>query len=60
MYIPHFQEPQEVAGRGFLVEVHVNMISCQIATLQIYHMLIHPEYEATPDASTDNYTVVNF
>ena len=54
-YIPHFRVPLEGARRGFLVEVHVNMISYQIATPQISHMLAHPKHQAT----SDRYFVIN-
>ena len=48
-HIPQFRVPLEGARRGFLVEVHVHMISSQIATPQISHMLAHLEHQATSD-----------
>ena len=36
--LPHFQEPLEGAMGDFLVEVHEDVIACQTATLQFFHM----------------------
>lgn len=47
--VPHFLEPLEGARRGFLVEALVDMISCQISTLQFFHMLADPEDYVTSD-----------